>query len=198
MATISVMGRGKSQVSDETRAAVLDAAIQFAEARANRARAVEAAKEVARELYAAGISEAELAEGLGVDRARTIRRWLNKMPSSQPKRSQRPDSSSLADDGRQHTHSSFCDDSRDSPNVLYRMFDADDNLLYVGITFNPQSRFTAHRRDKEWWRDIARISLSHYECRVDLAEAERQAIRDEQPLYNLSLNAGMGGAAADV
>jgi hypothetical protein len=195
------MGRARSsQVSDETRAAVLAAAVQFAEARANRARAVEAAKEVARELYAAGLSEVELAKGLGVDRARTLRRWLNKMPSSQSPRRTRNDPALAYHDGL-HAHSLFCEDSRDNPNVLYRMFDADNNLLYVGITFNPQSRFTSHRRDKDWWRDIARISLSHYECRVDLAEAERQAILEERPLYNVSLNAvdsGLTNSDSDV
>jgi DNA-binding XRE family transcriptional regulator len=50
---------------------------EFAAAYTARQNAAARAAEVAREASAAGMSQVELAELLGVDRARTLRRWLN-------------------------------------------------------------------------------------------------------------------------
>jgi len=69
--------------------------------------------------------------------------------------------------------------------VLYRMFDADDALLYVGVSMNVAQRFAAHRSDKQWWGDIARITLSHFATRREVLVAEATAIREERPLYNV-------------
>lgn len=190
------MGRG-SGVPDDVHAAVVAAAIDFAEARANRERAVNAAREIAIELYNAGMTEVELATRLNVDRARTIRRWLNKQPKSQAPTKKRSAELDTETDGDGHVHSAFCADSHDPPNVLYRMYDSQDRLLYVGITVDPAMRFAHHRGSKAWWREIARIALSHYDCRVDLARAERAAIRDEHPLHNISLNQGWDGAIVE-
>lgn len=69
--------------------------------------------------------------------------------------------------------------------TLYRMFAADGSLLYVGITNNPIFRFREHRTAKEWWTEVASISLTHYESREKLAAAERQAVKAECPLWNV-------------
>ena len=68
--------------------------------------------------------------------------------------------------------------------VLYRMFDAQDNLLYVGITNNPPSRFSGHRNAQRWWGQVATIRLATYPSRDALRTAEREAIIAEEPLYN--------------
>ena len=70
-------------------------------------------------------------------------------------------------------------------NTLYRFFAADDTLLYVGITSSPPQRFKAHKREKEWWSDIARIELEHLESRKALERAEREAIEREKPKHNI-------------
>jgi hypothetical protein len=54
------------------------AAANLATARAGWKQAVEDAKAVAIEAHQAGVTEVELAQLLGVDRARTLRRWLGK------------------------------------------------------------------------------------------------------------------------
>jgi hypothetical protein len=46
--------------------------------------------------------------------------------------------------------------------VLYRMFDADGNLLYVGCTMNILSRTSTHVYVKPWAGDIALIRLEHF------------------------------------
>lgn len=72
----------------------------------------------------------------------------------------------------------------DAPQVLYRMFDQDDTLLYVGITAAPKERFAAHQAEKEWWPEVARIAQEHFATRREVEVAERLAIIAEQPLYN--------------
>lgn len=73
----------------------------------------------------------------------------------------------------------------DSPQVLYRMFDTAGVLLYVGITFRPETRFYAHEQGKSWWHEVAEITLEHFAGRATVEEAERVAIRTERPKYNV-------------
>ncbi|WP_052506275.1 GIY-YIG nuclease family protein [Mycolicibacterium llatzerense] len=76
-----------------------------------------------------------------------------------------------------------------SQHVLYRFFDDSDRLLYVGITNDPEKRFTSHRNDKPWWRYVTTIKLQRFETRGQLASAELAAITTEKPKYNVA-NAG--------
>ena len=69
--------------------------------------------------------------------------------------------------------------------VLYRFYSATGQLLYVGITANPPTRFKAHRSTKEWWTQVVGITLENYSTREDLANAERRAIQVERPLHNI-------------
>lgn len=78
----------------------------------------------------------------------------------------------------------------DEVHTLYRFFDADGDLLYVGITCDPGSRFKQHRRGKSWWHEIARIELEQFSSRVELEQAEREAIPKENPKYNIKLRTG--------
>jgi hypothetical protein len=75
-----------------------------------------------------------------------------------------------------------------SSHVLYRFYDADCVLLYIGITKNPPARFDGHRRDKPWWTEVADIKLTQYPDRESVLEAERQAIIDEKPAWNVVYN----------
>ena len=66
-------------VSDKLRAQAEQVAADYQAADAARDRAVQAAKKMANKLYVAGMPDAEIARVYGVDRARTVRRWLGKM-----------------------------------------------------------------------------------------------------------------------
>jgi predicted GIY-YIG superfamily endonuclease len=35
--------------------------------------------------------------------------------------------------------------------ALYRLYDATDQLLYVGISTNPEERWKTHTMLKSWW-----------------------------------------------
>lgn len=75
---------------------------------------------------------------------------------------------------------------RERSHVLYRMFDADDRLLYVGMTASVETRLPEHRRSKSWWAQVATIKLEHFDCRADVEQAETLAIRSESPLFNIA------------
>jgi hypothetical protein len=67
---------------------------------------------------------------------------------------------------------------------LYRLFSADSDLLYVGISNAPMTRFESHSV-RPWWPDVAEIRLEHFADRAAALDAERVAIRDERPLHNV-------------
>lgn len=77
-----------------------------------------------------------------------------------------------------------------APTALYRLRAADGSLLYVGITSNPQKRFTQHSLEKPWWGDVAHTGVSWLMCtRQEALAVEAAAIRDERPLHNGKHNA---------
>ena len=69
--------------------------------------------------------------------------------------------------------------------VLYRFFDAHNDLLYVGITCNPGARIQTHARQKMWWLEMASMTAEHFPSRRALQRAELEAIRAEDPRYNI-------------
>lgn len=72
--------------------------------------------------------------------------------------------------------------------TLYRFYAADDALLYVGLSVNPGKRFERHKADKEWWPEVARVELEQYPDHPTLRAAEREAITEERPRYNIRMN----------
>lgn len=71
--------------------------------------------------------------------------------------------------------------------LIYRLYDAAGDLLYIGITCRwLVDRLTAHRRTKSWWGDVAAVSIEPQ--RVPYWEAlnvERAAIKAERPRHNI-------------
>ncbi len=78
-----------------------------------------------------------------------------------------------------------------NPHVLYRFFATSGDLLYVGITGNPERRFSAHSHVQPWWDRVARIELERFGTRGELVEAEIAAIQSEHPKYNKTHSAGL-------
>lgn len=70
------------------------------------------------------------------------------------------------------------------PHALYRMYNAEDDLLYVGLTWSPSARFPQHRDDKPWWIEVATIRLESFATRAEVDAAEAVAIQAEGPRYN--------------
>ena len=69
--------------------------------------------------------------------------------------------------------------------ALYRLYDADGSLLYVGMTSNLRSRMVGHAADKPWWAAVARQTTEWYDTRAEAAAAEAEAIKSENPIHNI-------------
>jgi excisionase family DNA binding protein len=68
---------------------------------------------------------------------------------------------------------------------LYRHFDKDGNLLYVGISINFLVRLSQHRDVSFWFSKIAEVKVEKFETRRMALEAETAAILKENPAHNL-------------
>ncbi|MCX4697021.1 GntR family transcriptional regulator [Streptomyces sp. NBC_01373] len=72
--------------------------------------------------------------------------------------------------------------------ALYRLFDVDERLLYVGITTEPKVRMKAHAADKAWWSEVSTREFEWFDSRGEAAKAEVAAIRAERPVHNHAHN----------
>lgn len=70
--------------------------------------------------------------------------------------------------------------------ALYRHFDADGTLLYVGIARDPDKRLALHGYTARWRDYSARCEIEWHETRQDALRAERAAIAAERPIFNVS------------
>ncbi len=73
-----------------------------------------------------------------------------------------------------------------TPTTLYRLFDADDRLLYVGISLRLPRRIKEHSKDKPWWMDVTRSTFEHFPTRAEAQAAEAHAIIVENPAHNVA------------
>jgi hypothetical protein len=73
--------------------------------------------------------------------------------------------------------------------AVYRFFDADESLLYVGVSSQPEVRRQQHAADKAWWPEVARTDTVWYADRPKALAGEAFAIITERPRYNVILPA---------
>ena len=71
---------------------------------------------------------------------------------------------------------------------LYRHFDADNNLLYVGISKSAIARLSQHSLTGHWYDSICRVTIERFNSREELEQAEKRAIKNESPKYNIVHN----------
>jgi predicted GIY-YIG superfamily endonuclease len=69
--------------------------------------------------------------------------------------------------------------------ALYRHFDKQGRLLYIGVAVDPKKRESAHRCYSPWAADIHEIRVEWLEDRHAALVAERSAIQAEKPLHNI-------------
>ncbi|MFD5891131.1 GIY-YIG nuclease family protein [Streptomyces sp. NPDC060334] len=73
---------------------------------------------------------------------------------------------------------------RSARTAVYRLYDAETQLLYVGITMKLEQRLADHRRKKFWWHLVERQDVRWYDSRPEAEVVETEAIRTENPLYD--------------
>lgn len=79
------------------------------------------------------------------------------------------------------------------PTQLYRHFDRDGVLLYVGISLNAVSRLSSHVTSSDWCGQIANVSVELHPTRQAALAAEKKAIKSERPAFNKIHNGGRRG-----
>lgn len=67
---------------------------------------------------------------------------------------------------------------------LYRHFDENGILLYVGVSLSAIKRLSAHATRSPWSNEIKRVDIQSFLTRKEALAAESTAIRDESPRYN--------------
>lgn len=72
----------------------------------------------------------------------------------------------------------------DGRTELYRHYDEFGRLLYVGVSLSSVIRLWQHRENCEWSHLISTITIERYATRRDALEAEKTAIKKEQPYFN--------------
>jgi predicted GIY-YIG superfamily endonuclease len=74
----------------------------------------------------------------------------------------------------------------DGPTYLYRHFDAEGKLLYVGISLSAIGRLAQHKTASAWFDDIRNVTIEKFATRSEALDAETKAIKEEKPLHNIS------------
>lgn len=79
--------------------------------------------------------------------------------------------------------------------ALYRHFDCDGRLLYVGVSLSAIKRTAQHRQRASWFTEITRIEIEWHTSRSAAELAEKRAIKAERPLYNIKHNEAENGSS---
>lgn len=71
--------------------------------------------------------------------------------------------------------------------TVYRYYDVNNILLYVGVTSRGAKRNAEHF-SKVWWKYVSRQEMAHYADRRTALAEERKLIASHQPPFNTQLN----------
>jgi hypothetical protein len=71
-----------------------------------------------------------------------------------------------------------------APTDLYRAYDADNKLLYVGISLSAFDRLIEHKRHSGWASKMVTMTVERFPTREIAAWEEIRAIQEEHPLWN--------------
>jgi hypothetical protein len=77
--------------------------------------------------------------------------------------------------------------------AVYRFYDADGRLLYLGMTHDLEGRWATHERIQPWWLDVSHREYAWYNTRAEAERIETSATAAEKPLYDRSGQRTVGG-----
>lgn len=67
---------------------------------------------------------------------------------------------------------------------IYQLFDDNQQLLYVGITWNPFDRWRSHRKKYEWWQSVVSAAVWICESERNARTWETWCIKNLSPIHN--------------
>lgn len=71
---------------------------------------------------------------------------------------------------------------------IYRMYDGDNALLYIGYSMNAAVRLNSHSSSAKWFGRVSRIEIERFPSARLARLAEAKAIRNENPEFNVRHN----------
>lgn len=72
------------------------------------------------------------------------------------------------------------------PGYVYRYFDRDDNVLYVGLTDDFGRRLKEHHQIASWFPNVQRCEVFFFDDYADAEMTESTLIRANTPLHNVA------------
>lgn len=72
------------------------------------------------------------------------------------------------------------------PSAVYRIYNTAGDLIYVGMSYDPDVRVRVQRREKVWGHEISRHEVDWHPNRAASQRAEEQLIKERQPRYNVT------------
>ncbi|EGE40801.1 hypothetical protein GTY83_07100 [Streptomyces sp. SID4928] len=70
--------------------------------------------------------------------------------------------------------------------AVYRVYNDQHDLIYVGMSYEPDARVRVQRREKPWGHEIAYYEADWHPDRAACQRAERALIESRQPRYNVT------------
>jgi hypothetical protein len=77
------------------------------------------------------------------------------------------------------------------PTTLYRLYDGNHVLLYIGATECLARRLHQHKKTQPWWENVAHMEVQEFASNSMAYDHERTAIIEEKPLHNVVHNRGI-------
>jgi len=75
-------------------------------------------------------------------------------------------------------------------NLIYKFYNSDNELLYVGITNNIKMRLKQHKQDKYWFKEVNKVFTSDKVTRNEAHIYEVYYIANYSPKYNIDFSKG--------
>lgn len=82
--------------------------------------------------------------------------------------------------------------------ILYRHYNESGELLYVGISTRVMRRTREHEKYSPWFQESVRMLMERFADEVSLLEAEKAAIKNECPKYNIIYNSDRSNEAFEI
>lgn len=77
---------------------------------------------------------------------------------------------------------------REPGTLVYFMVGSEGELLYVGVTSQPRTRWAVHAACQPWWDEVACLKVIERPTRKAALALERHMIETTMPPYNKALN----------
>lgn len=74
--------------------------------------------------------------------------------------------------------------------TVYKLYDGNERLMYVGITSRGPKRLVEHHKHKWWFGQVEQVEFEKFETRSQSAHREAELIKRYAPLYNIQHNQG--------